>query len=49
VIVNGSARRPLKQGAVFTAGKHEYMPIPQNEIDNMNADGKTRLTQNPGY
>lgn len=49
VIVNGSARRPLKQGAVFTAGKHEYMPIPQNEIDNMNADGTIRLTQNPGY
>jgi hypothetical protein len=49
VIVNGSARRPLKGGAVFSAGKHEYMPIPQNEIDNMNADGTTRLTQNPGY
>jgi len=49
VIVNGSARRPLKGGAVFTANKNEYMPIPQNEIDNMNADGKTRLTQNPGY
>jgi hypothetical protein len=49
VIVNGSARRPLKQGAVFSAGKHEYMPIPQNEIDNMNADGTIRLTQNPGY
>jgi hypothetical protein len=49
VTVNGSARRPLKQGAVFTAGKHEYMPIPQNEIDNMNADGTTRLTQNAGY
>ncbi len=49
VIVNGSARRPLKSGAVFTANKHEIMPIPQNEIDNMNADGTIRLTQNPGY
>jgi hypothetical protein len=49
VIVNGSARRPLKGGAVFSAGKHEYMPLPQNEIDNMNADGTIRLTQNPGY
>jgi hypothetical protein len=41
--------RPLKANAVFTAGKHELMPIPQNEIDNMNSDGTTRLEQNPGY
>jgi hypothetical protein len=41
--------RPLKQNAVFTAGKHEVMPIPQGEIDNMNSDGTVRLTQNPGY
>ena len=25
------------------------LPIPQNEIDQMNADGKIRLVQNPGY
>jgi hypothetical protein len=48
-IVNGSARRPLKAGGVFTANKHEIMPIPQGEIDNMNSDGTIRLTQNPGY
>lgn len=41
--------RPLKKGAVFIAGQHELMPIPQNEIDNMNADGTKRLTQNKGY
>ncbi len=41
--------RPLKAGAVFTAGKNEVMPIPQGEIDNMNSDGTTRLEQNPGY
>ena len=41
--------RPLKLGAVFVAGQHEYMPIPQSEMDNMNADGTKRLTQNPGY
>jgi hypothetical protein len=41
--------RPLKKGAVFIAGTHEIMPIPQNEIDNMNADGTVRLTQNKGY
>lgn len=43
------AQRPLKSDANFTAGKNEYFPIPQNEIDNMNSDGTTRLTQNPGY
>jgi len=41
--------RPLKKGAVFIAGTNEIMPIPQNEIDNMNADGTIRLTQNKGY
>lgn len=43
------AVRPLKKDAVFTAGKNEYFPIPQDEIDNLNADGTVRLTQNPGY
>jgi len=41
--------RPLKKGAVFTKGKNEYFPIPQGEIDNLNADGTVRITQNPGY
>ncbi|HET9824172.1 MAG TPA: RagB/SusD family nutrient uptake outer membrane protein, partial [Chitinophagaceae bacterium] len=41
--------RPLKATANFTAGKNEYMPIPQGEIDNMNQDGTERLKQNPGY
>lgn len=41
--------RPLKASASFTANKNEYMPIPQGEIDNMNSDGKVRLTQNTGY
>ncbi|MBI1782059.1 MAG: RagB/SusD family nutrient uptake outer membrane protein [Sphingobacteriales bacterium] len=41
--------RPLKAAANFTANKNEYMPIPQGEIDNMNSDGKVRLTQNTGY
>ena len=43
------AFRPLKKGATFVKGKNEYFPIPQNELDNMNADGTKRLTQNPGY
>lgn len=40
---------PLKANAHWTAGKNEYFPIPQGEIDNMNSDGTTRLVQNPGY
>lgn len=43
------ADRPLKQSAVFTAGKNEYMPIPQGTVDNLNSDGTQRITQNPGY
>lgn len=43
------AQRPLKQNANFVAGKNEYFPIPQGEIDNLNADGTERLKQNPGY
>jgi len=42
-------QRPLKQNANFVAGKNEYFPIPQGEIDNLNSDGKERLKQNPGY
>lgn len=34
------------QGAVFTAGKSEYMPIPQTQIDRQGADV---LKQNNGY
>ncbi|MEP7230001.1 MAG: RagB/SusD family nutrient uptake outer membrane protein [Ginsengibacter sp.] len=41
--------RPLKSDANFTAGKNEYFPIPQGEMDNLNSDGTTRLVQNPGY
>lgn len=40
---------PLKANAHWTAGKNEYFPIPQGEIDNLNSDGTTRLVQNPGY
>jgi hypothetical protein len=39
------AKRPLKLNANFTAGKNEYFPIPQREIDNLAG----KLKQNPGY
>lgn len=41
--------RPLKSDAHFTAGKNEYFPIPQSEMDNLNSDGTIRLKQNPGF
>jgi hypothetical protein len=40
---------PLKKNAKWTPNKNEIYPIPQNEIDQLNSDGKTRLVQNPGY
>ena len=39
------AKRPLKLNANFVAGKNEYFPIPQREIDNLAG----KLKQNPGY
>ena len=40
----------LLTGATFTAGKNEYYPIPQAQIDASNIGGKgSTLTQNPGY
>lgn len=38
-------RRPHLAGASFTAGKNEYFPIPQNQIDL----GRGLITQNPNY
>lgn len=39
----------LPVGAQFVSGKSELFPIPQTQIDILNADGKTHLKQNPGY
>ncbi len=41
--------RSYRALSVFTKNKNEYQPIPQGEIDNLNADGTKRLVQNPGY
>jgi starch-binding outer membrane protein, SusD/RagB family len=41
--------RTYLRGAKFTAGKHEYFPIPNAEIINSSLDGKATLKQNPGY
>ena len=37
------------KGSTYKAGKSEYLPIPQTQIDKSVKDGKSVLTQNPGY
>ncbi|MBE9465246.1 RagB/SusD family nutrient uptake outer membrane protein [Dyadobacter subterraneus] len=46
--VEGTKRAYLK-GAQFVKGKHEYFPIPIQEILNSQVGGKPTLTQNNGY
>lgn len=46
--VEGNKRSYLK-GSQFIKGKHEYFPIPQQEILNSQVGGKPTLTQNSGY
>lgn len=41
--------RSYLNAAVFKAGKNEYFPIPQGEIDQSQVAGAATLTQNPGY
>ncbi len=36
-------------GVTYTTGKSEYLPLPQAQIDKTQKDGKSLLTQNPGY
>ncbi len=42
-------KRTYLKGAKFVKGKHEYFPIPQNEIINSSLDGAATLKQNPNY
>lgn len=42
-------KRPYMTQANFTAGKHEYFPIPQSAIDRSVSGGVANMTQNPGY
>ena len=46
--VEGNKRSYLK-GVTFVPGKHEYFPIPLQEILNSQKNGQPTLTQNPGY
>jgi hypothetical protein len=40
---------PQYVGVTFTAGKTEYCPIPQDQIDILRSSGTQYLKQNPGY
>ncbi|GAB3937238.1 RagB/SusD family nutrient uptake outer membrane protein [Larkinella terrae] len=42
-------KRSYLNGVTFIKGKHEYFPIPLQEILNSQKNGKATLTQNPGY
>lgn len=42
-------KRNFLVNANFTAGKNEYFPIPQNQIDRSSKDGVPTLKQNPGF
>ncbi len=44
-----SKKRSYLSGVQFTKGKHEYFPIPLQEILNSQKAGQATLTQNPGY
>jgi hypothetical protein len=39
----------IYKGVTFVTNKHEYYPIPQNQIDLEQTGGVSALTQNPGY
>ncbi|MFN3852009.1 MAG: RagB/SusD family nutrient uptake outer membrane protein [Spirosomataceae bacterium] len=42
-------KRTYFNGVSFTKGKHEYYPIPLNEILNSQKNGQPTLKQNPNY
>jgi len=42
-------KRTYLAAANFTAGKNEYFPIPQSQIDRSTTGGASVLKQNPGY
>ncbi|WP_338871548.1 RagB/SusD family nutrient uptake outer membrane protein [Spirosoma sp. SC4-14] len=42
-------KRSYLNGVSFVKGKHEYFPIPIQEIFNSKKGGTATLTQNPGY
>ncbi len=48
-IARESKIRTHLAGSTFKKGKDEYLPIPENVIQQSSIDGKPNLAQNPGY
>ncbi|MBC7406904.1 MAG: RagB/SusD family nutrient uptake outer membrane protein, partial [Arcicella sp.] len=48
VAVEGT-KRTYKKGSVFTKGKNEFYPIPQEAIDRSSVNGTPTLVQDPAY
>ena len=48
VAVEGT-KRTYKKGTVFTKGKNEFYPIPQEAIDRSSVNGTPTLVQDPAY
>jgi starch-binding outer membrane protein, SusD/RagB family len=42
-------RLGIYKGVTFVRGKHDYYPLPQNQIDLEQTGGVSALNQNPGY
>jgi hypothetical protein len=48
-IAKEKSKRTYMATAEFIEGKHEYYPIPLQEILNSQVNGEPTLTQNPNY
>ncbi len=48
-VAGEKGKRSYLSSATFIAGKHEYFPIPSQEILNSSLSGQATLKQNPGY
>ena len=48
IAVEGT-KRTYKKGTVFTKGKNEFYPIPQEAIDRSSVNGTPTLVQDPAY
>ena len=48
IAVEGT-KRTYKKGSVFTKGKNEFYPIPQEAIDRSSVNGTPTLVQDPAY
>ncbi|MCK5442277.1 MAG: RagB/SusD family nutrient uptake outer membrane protein [Maribacter sp.] len=48
-VASESQHRQYLVGKSFTAGKHEFFPVPTEAIDRSQVDGQATITQDPAY